>query len=107
MIKRLERRITKIENAVECELDRSGFVAATQAQGEVWIKLSRIPEAVEIGRQSAELMLAGVGRTHPRCSSCSSSSKPFGWSVLAHYQHSDDGRNYLQRVCHGRAQTGS
>ena len=48
MLKRLERRITKIENAVEYKLDRSGFVAATQAQREVWIKLSRIPEAVDL-----------------------------------------------------------
>jgi hypothetical protein len=65
MIKRLERRITKIENAVGHKLDRSGFVAATQAQREVWIKLSKVPQAVELGRESAELLLAGVAKDAP------------------------------------------
>ena len=50
---------------MEYELDRSGFVAATQSQREVWIKLSRIPEAMEIARESAELMLAGVAKDAP------------------------------------------
>jgi hypothetical protein len=65
MLKRLERRITKIENAVENKLDRSRFEAVTQAQREMLIKLSRIPEALEIGRESTELMLLGVPKDAP------------------------------------------
>ena len=58
--KLLARRLAKLEDAADRWLDRSGSLAARQAQRERLIELSKIPEAVDLAREYAELMVAGL-----------------------------------------------
>lgn len=61
----LEQRLTKLEDAAERRLDISGRLAATEAQRVVLRKLSSVPGAAEIVRESVELTLKGMARDAP------------------------------------------
>ena len=59
-MKELDRRLAKLEDTADRRLDISGRLVARQAQREMLIELSQIPGAVELARELAELMLAGL-----------------------------------------------
>ena len=59
-MKELDRRLAKLEGAADRRFDLSGRLAARQTQRERLIDLSKIPGAVELARELAEQMLAGL-----------------------------------------------
>lgn len=64
-MKNIEQRVMKLEDAVERRLDISGRLAARQAQREMLIELSKIPEAVELAREVAEMIVTGKPDQEP------------------------------------------
>ena len=59
-MKELDRRLAKLEDTADRRLDISGRLFARQAQREMLIELSQIPGAVELARELAERMVAGL-----------------------------------------------